>query len=375
MPTALIISASTLASDPRVRRHIDALKGHFAVTAAGFGTVALPDVEVVTIAPPPSGSYARKLMQRSGLVTRRFEWYYWRLPYIRQAVKLLSGRRYTSILANDVQTLPLAVRLAERTGARLVFDAHEHAVRQFEDLWLWRTFIRPYHHYILATYLPHVHAMTTVSQGIADAYHREYDVDCQVLTNASQYVELQPSPTRDDRIRLIHHGGATPSRRLETMIEAMSNVDARFSLDLMLVPTSRDYLARLIRLAESHPNVAFREPVALSDIPSTLNTYDVGVYTLPPLNFNQQHALPNKLFEYVQARLAVAIGPSPEMARVVNKHGFGAVASDFTPRGLADTLNALSGDDIREMKHRAHTAAASINADKNAHMLLELMSR
>ena len=57
------------------------------------------------------------------------------------------------------------------------------------------------------------------------------------------------------------------------------------------------------------------------------NQYDVGVFLLPASFPNQVHVLPNKLFDYIQARLAVAIGPSHEMAEVVRD---GTAASSRT---------------------------------------------
>jgi hypothetical protein len=36
--------------------------------------------------------------------------------------------------------------------------------------------------------------------------------------------------------------------------------------------------------------------------------------------------------EFIQARLAVAVDPSPEMARLVQRYGCGVVAPDFPPK-------------------------------------------
>jgi len=40
------------------------------------------------------------------------------------------------------------------------------------------------------------------------------------------------------------------------------------------------------------------------------------------------HALSDKLFEFIQACLADAIGPSPEMARIIHEDSCGIVADD-----------------------------------------------
>ena len=40
----------------------------------------------------------------------------------------------------------------------------------------------------------------------------------------------------------------------------------------------------------------------VATIVRTINQFDLGVYLLPPVNFNSAHALPNKFFEFIQAR-------------------------------------------------------------------------
>ena len=97
----------------------------------------------------------------------------------------------------------------------------------------------------------------------------------------------------------------------------------------------------------------------------TINGYDIGVFLIPPVNFNYANTLPNKLFDFIQARLGIAIGPTPEMAAIVNEHQNGVVAENFDPKALADKLNALSQEDIIRFKKNSGAAAKVLNAEKN----------
>src|SRR5690606_36659821 len=132
--------------------------------------------------------------------------------------------------------------------------------------------------------------------------------------------KLSPSAVDAERIRLIHHGSAIRSRHLGVIIEMMKYLDERFTLDFMLVETDATYIAELRRAARMDPRIRFIEPVAMQDICHRINEFDVGVFLLPPVNFNYKYALPNKFFEFIQARLAVAIGPSPEMATLLRQY-------------------------------------------------------
>jgi hypothetical protein len=159
------------------------------------------------------------------------------------------------------------------------------------------------------------------------------------------------------------------------MIQMFRHLEERFHLDFMLMPTNPRYLRMLRRKAAFCDRIRFIDPVPMPDIPLATNMHDIGLYLLPPANFNHANALPNKFFEFVQARLALAIGPSPEMADLARQHGFGIVADSFDPADLAGKLNALSAEDIFRLKTAAHHAAGTLSAEANKDILRTEVAR
>ena len=101
--------------------------------------------------------------------------------------------------------------------------------------------------------------------------------------------------------------------------------------------------------------------------------YDIGLYSLAPNSFNARYALPNKLFDLIQARLCVAIGPSPEMKRIVEQYDCGVVAQDFTAETLAETLRALDRPRVEACRRAADAAAAELCCEKSAKVLLGIV--
>ena len=258
----------------------------------------------------------------------------------------------------------------------MLFDAHEYALRENEELWHWRWFEAPMIRYLCKEYIPRADAMMTVCPGIVDAYRDLTGVQASVVTNAPEYNELAVRPHRSGQpIQMVHHGGLSRSRKLENMIYLMDHLDQRFELNLVLVGTDPAYRRQLEQLAARTGRVRFVPPVGMRELPAFLNQFDLGLYLLEPLNFNNLHSLPNKLFEFIQARLAVAVGASPEMAEVVKRTQVGVVGADFQPKSLAVLLNALSSDDINRFKHRAAAAAWEMSAERNRGIVLELCQR
>ena len=255
-----------------------------------------------------------------------------------------------------------------------MFDAHEMATSEWAHLRWWRLLWAPYVDWLLRTYLPRVDAMTTVSTAIAGMYRDRYGIRPSVVTNACVPAMLEPTPVHSP-IRMISHGVADPQRQLELMIDATDQLKGRFTLDLMLVPTDRTYLERLRAASSATPWVRILDPLPQREITSHCNDYDVGVYLLPPLNENALYALPNKFFEFVQARLAVVIGPSPEMAALVTSLELGVVAEEFTATALVQALDGLTPELVAAYKQHADEAAGHLNSERNAEIMLELVDR
>jgi len=359
----LVISFSDLASDPRVDRQIAALCGRHEVIAAGLAPPS-HDAEFVDITTPRLGLGAGG-MGIARLAAHRFESAYWRHPKNREVLRRLRGMAADVVLANDIPTLPIAVSL----GLPVVLDAHEFAPEEFSNRRWWRTLIRPYVDWQCRRYLPEVEAVTTVGKEIADAYERCYGVRPTLVSNAPPYADLSPSAV-EPPVRVLHHGAAVRGRGLEEMLRLTELLDDRFTVDFVLVEGSPGFRNELIARAKDNPRARFPSPVAMRELVSMANAYDIGMFLLPPTNLNWCYALPNKFFEFIQARLAVAIGPSPEMAAIVTRYGCGVVAADFSPEALAAELNSLDTTQIAAFKRASHAAAADLCAERNAQVIL-----
>lgn len=372
---ALVISFTDLSRDARVDRQIGFLREHYDVVTAGTARSAYEDVRHVDLALPLFPSFyerTRRARSLGRLLSRRYESVYWTHPVNRNAVAQLADSKVDVVIANDVSALPIACEVAGE-GA-VVLDAHEYAPAEQSDKFTWRFVIAPYVTHLLQTYIPRVDAAMTVSPAIADLYKSNFGIHPTVVTNAPAAVDLTPQPVNEP-IRLIHHGVADRSRRLELMVEAVESARGDFTFEMMLVPTDEQYFAQLQRIVAKGARTRIVEPCHPREIAETINCYDVGVYLLEPRSLNHALALPNKIFDFIQARLAIAIGPSLEMARIVNAWECGVVADDFTPSALGRALGSLTPDVVSRFKHRSHHAASELTAERNRDVVLELIDR
>lgn len=366
MQRILLLSFSTLMIDPRVRRHASALAGKYHVVTAGYGAAPGYGDEHVTIPQPAPSSYVKKALKAAFLLFRVFSPVYWLDDDKRAAVELLKAQNFDLVIANDASSLPVAFALAA-DQVPVIVDMHEYAPGEQVAGWKWKYFWRGYPTYLCQRFLPRAAHVVTVCESIAGLYQEEFLTERpSVVMNCPQYIEVEPKPV-GDTIRLIHHGVADPSRQLELMAEAVLLLDERFTLDFMLMGTNQAYLNTLQQKYEGS-RIRFRAPVPMPLIAQTLNEqYDVGIYLLADEAVNCQFALPNKVFEYMQARLALAISPNHEMAALVRATGIGVVAEDFTPAALARVLRGLDVTKIESMKCASHQAAKTYSSESIYH--------
>jgi hypothetical protein len=106
-----------------------------------------------------------------------------------------------------------------------------------------------------------------------------------------------------------------------------------------------------------------------------MNGFDVGVFSIPPINTNAAMALPNKFFDFVQGRLAVAVGPAEEMARLTRDLGLGPVSEDFSEGSFTAALDRLDAPAVRAYKAAAHEHARELSSERDEQVEHDLVTR
>lgn len=366
-PTMLILSFSPIAGDARVLKQVARFTRDYDVTTLGYGEK--PDGVVEHISMPREVRFD----DRDGklILLRRYRSVYWRLSAVKWARAALKGRAFDVIIANDVEAVPVAVRLKPAHG--VLADLHEYSPRLHDDNASWFQRITPWFEWVVGRYVTQADAWTTVSSGLAAEYERNFGFHAELVSNATPYHELTPTPVAQP-IRLVHSGAGLVNRQLHLMAEAVATADIDVTLDFYLTPNHPAYMEELTAYAATTDRVRVLDPVPYAELVSTLNAYDVGVFMLPPKTFNYRHALPNKLFDFVQARLGIIVGPSPEMAAYVRDHGLGLVSDDFTVDSLRRAIEELTVDKVAEYKRNAHASAAELAGERQVEKWVSIVS-
>jgi glycosyltransferase involved in cell wall biosynthesis len=381
----VVLAMSAIQGDARVQRQIIALAADHEVTVVGYGHLgeaARPHVRMRSLPPPWQAPVRYPIVlgcTALGRVAPQLGYWGWdsALRDHRAALAEAVAAQPDLIIGNDWQTLPIAVRARQRTGMKIVADLHEYAPLHWQSRKVWMQLIAPMIDWHLRNAVQHIAGAVAVNRTIADRYEREYGLHCEVVRNIPAITHTAPfRPTDPEHIRLVHHGNATRERRLDIMIHAIARADRRYSLHLRLIDVDRGYLASLRELAArvAPGRVHFEPPMAPQQIVATIAQYDMGIFVLPPVTFNYHAALPNKFFEFLFAGLATCIGPSPEMASIVNEYRCGVVVPSFDPVDVATHLDRLTAADIDAMKQRSIAACSHFVPENEMRVLLGVVA-
>jgi hypothetical protein len=363
MKKVLIITDRTLHSAPRVIRTIDALKNEFELFTVG---ITPPAFEV-------AAHYNRKTIQEGFAyrvfrkINRDYRGKYIPDNYIDtgklyRIKKILDAVEPDIVICHECFDVPYMAHLKDRYQYKLVFNAHEYYPLEFDERPEWAGTWQLFYEDLYRRFLPAVDLMVNVCDSIREKCLDVFQKDSIVIPTAAHLNEL-PAQIPGKIIQLIHHGGAIPSRKIEEMIRMMDILGAGYHLTFMLMPNVPDYYQSLQEMARERTNISFIEPVPFRQIVPTLNQFDIGIYILPPASFNNAIALPNKFFEFIQAKLCIAIGPSPEMKRLSEKFELGVVADAFNAESLAQKISGIDADQLLRYKRNAEKAAQTLSAE------------
>lgn len=354
----LMAVTNDLSNDQRVRRHATALQdAGYAVTVIGRIRRGSPVLE--------QRSYRQV---RMWLPAERGPLFY--LCYNLVLFFRLLVMPADIFHANDLDTLPAFAIARVFRRKPLVYDAHE-LFTEVPEL-THRPLVQKIWRWLERRCIPAVSHAMTVSYGIQDWYQQQYKLHMKVVRNLPF---RKPFPDRSERSRiLVYQGALNLGRGIELMIDAMSLLPEY----QLYVIGKGDVEAGLKLRAANMANVVFTGHIPPAQLHQITRTAHIGLSLEEGLGLNYEYALPNKVFDYIQAGVPVLVAARPEMAALVQETGTGRILEDAhrTPAALAAAIRALSEPETWKACHQAcRKAAETLCFETEQTILLDLYTR
>ncbi|MDA3936858.1 MAG: glycosyltransferase family 4 protein [Actinomycetota bacterium] len=286
---------------------------------------------------------------------------------------------------HDTDTVAAGHAAAGRVGARLVYDAHE----LYPDMAIpgrMRAFIRrAYWLRVERSHMPYVDATVTVSDGLAAVLHDRYSVDSVVVRNVPRLRPLdncivlrEEYGIDTDAVVLICQGVLNEGRGLPQLLDAMRLVCSRAVLIVQGDGRIRERMQARVSELGIEDRVKFTGFVPMADLHAYACGADIGVAIYENASLNNYLSLPNKLFAYLMAGLAVVSSDFPGLSSVVRSRGIGETFDPASPQSIAEAITALVEDETRRKGAggRARVLAETeFNWEIESRRLLDLYER
>jgi glycogen(starch) synthase len=291
---------------------------------------------------------------------------------VRTAGLVAAGRRLGPariVHANDLDTLPAGYLLARVWGARLVYDAHElYSEFEAQPPRLTRRLMLT----LEGALARRADAVVTVSEGIA----RELVVRLRlrrtplVVVNAPAREERPLHFAHEGPLRCVYQGRLGPGRDLDDLLAAADADGVELSIRIPLVDPRE--LRETVAARALRGRVKVLEPVPPDRVLDALAEFEVGLIFDRPQSRNSELSLPNKLFEYLMAGLAVVAPRLESLGPLLEGERVGVTFEPGDLDGLIRSLERLAADRelVSELRRRARALALDqMNADVAADTL------
>ncbi len=359
----LFICAGNPMRNPRSSYLIPLLKQHHHVSVVGAGVDAMADVEIMDCGMDERRGIFQSLWLGVNLALKRWE----KIIFNQDAIAdFLKYREFDLIVCYDLILLPIVLR--DKKDARVIFDASF----PHQEAWGLKILFRKFHEHLCKNYLNQASKVTTISSGVKMLCEKYYKVQGEVFYSLLSYHPINPSIVGDHHIRLIYHGIA--SRATEKILALIEHLPEEYSLDLMLIfhgRKKRIFEKKIKRLQEKGRKISLIDPLAPDKIIFFLAHYDMGICILEDLALD--YGIPEGFFEYIQARLALAIYPHQEMGVFLQRYQNGVASQEPSPESLAKAILTLDRQKIMQMKIKSHIAAQILNSKRNEKKFQDMM--
>ncbi len=273
-----------------------------------------------------------------------------------------------AVCAIDLDTILPCLRVSRMKKVRRIYDAHELFTEMKEVITrpgVQQTWLR-----IEKKAVPSFDCGYTVSESIAEEFHRRYKVEYKTIRNIPLLLPEEPAKVPVDEKFIVYQGAVNEARGLEYLVPAMQWVNAR-----LVICGDGNFMQQLKKLVGDHrlqDKIELKGMVSPEELRKIAARAYIAVAVPEKQGLNQWLALPNKFFDYIHAGLPQVTVNYPEYQKINSQFEVAVLLPDISPRQIAEALNNLLADDVlyQRLKENCVKAKQVLNWQREEKKLL-----
>lgn len=331
MKKVLMILYGNLEKDQRV------LKEKTSLEKAGFNV----DVVSLSLVDTPDNPYSIFPQNRTGFSYYNFIW--------KSCEQIISSMQpYDVYHAHDLPTLKSAHFATRKHGGKIVFDAHEYF--PYMARYNKKFFQRNYWLLFQKRWVRNISGFITVNESLGAELKTQIKnlPDPVIIYNCPYHDEIPKSNLLREKlgldhfkILLLYEGYLMKGRGLEILIESMKILPENYHLVFLADGEEKDELKRLSSQHDIDKRIHFHEMVPNEMLLEYMTGADLGLFPYPDNCLNHHYSLPNKVFEYMHAKLPQVATDLPEIRKLYQKNNVGMTFINGDVKSLANSIREI----------------------------------
>jgi glycosyltransferase involved in cell wall biosynthesis len=262
--------------------------------------------------------------------------------------------------ANDLDTLLPNFINAAIKNKKLVYDSHEYFTQS-----VYKRSSRRVWEFLEKMLFPKLKNIITVNNSIKSAYEEKYNVTVTAVRNVPHKIngifnDENLIFASGNKILLMQGMGINEHRGAEEAVLTMQFLPDDFNLYFIGSGTVLEKLKEMVQALNLSSKVTFIDPMSYDQMMQVTRRCFLGLI-FEKIDYSDQHlfALPNKLFDYIQAGVPVLSSKAVEIEFIIKKYQVGDFISDFDPHHIAEKIISIEKDVVRYNLWKEHTALAA----------------
>ena len=292
---------------------------------------------------------------------------------------LLTRKKISLLVSCDLDTLPANYLASVLRRCPLVYDSHEYftEVPELQN----RKFVRNFWLRIEKFILPKLKYAYTVSESIAKEYTEKYKVEFKVIRNLPLKIKnTDVYPLPEDILskkKILYQGAVNMGRGLELMIEVVKELDRDVIFIIAGDGDLYNMLLKKVQKEELTQKVFFTGRIPHEKLADLTCQADMGISLEENTGKSYRYALPNKLFDYIQAEIPVMVSDLPEMRKIVEEYNIGVVNKINDKKAVKETIEYILYNDEAKRLWKKNLAKASTELiwEKEKIRLIEIFEK
>jgi len=284
------------------------------------------------------------------------------------------------IHVHDLPMLKVGVKIKKVLNVPLIYDMHEFYSEQDCLTSLQQKRLRSTER----KNIKYTDVQITVNPLLADEISKNYqNLRIEIIQNAmiinsdfhqNQYDRFRQeySISKNDII-LLYQGWISPNRNLQNLVKGLAKVEIPIKFVIMGYGDFKEELKKIAEISNIKDKVIFVPTKTQDELLSYTASADIGIIPYPfKLDPNTKYASPNKLYEFIAARLPIVCNNLPFVKSIIETNGFGIACNMDSPESFAEALNNFPLDKLEYFKTNLAEKGANFLWEAEAPKLLRI---